>query len=231
MLCCGFDLFALVSDETTRCRFATHGDLLAKVCRQIEDHGLRRCKVPPPPRQPFQCQHASAVGQERSEACAELQDDIQWLCPPGRGPDEKSFIDRVHTTPANRARRLEFDTMVKGANAQAVIGPTGPMCQQGPLQAATVTGSCEQPPVIDPCEPGKNMGYADLQTPLEGLRNAYATIKHRPIVRADQKTPSWRWRQSGRTCMASQTGSPATRQHRQARKPRPPKPLCPISGQ
>ncbi|MBD0866419.1 MAG: hypothetical protein GDA36_12930 [Rhodobacteraceae bacterium] len=25
------------------------------------------------------------------------EDEIQRLCPPGRGPDEESFIDKVHT--------------------------------------------------------------------------------------------------------------------------------------
>ena len=97
--------------------------------------------------------------------------------------------------------------------------------------SATVTGSCERPPVIDPSSIpaglGKTRGQADLQPPLDGLRNAYATMKHRPIFWAGQnKTPSWRWRQSGGTCEEPQTGSPATRKHRQSRKPRPPKPLC-----
>jgi len=44
----------------------------------------------------FQCRRASAMGQERLEAYAELQNDIQWLCAPGRGPNEESFIDKVH---------------------------------------------------------------------------------------------------------------------------------------
>ncbi|MBD0865708.1 MAG: hypothetical protein GDA36_08960 [Rhodobacteraceae bacterium] len=33
--------------------------------------------------------------------------------------DEEGFIDKFNTTPANRAGSPEFDTMVKGANAQA----------------------------------------------------------------------------------------------------------------
>ena len=42
-------------------------------------------------------------------------------------------------------------------------------------------------------------------------------IKHRPIVQAGQnKTPNWRWRQSGRSCGEPQTGSPSTRKHRQS---------------
>ncbi|MBD0865479.1 MAG: hypothetical protein GDA36_07675 [Rhodobacteraceae bacterium] len=72
--------------------------------------------------------------------------------------------------------------------------PTGTPCA-----VATMTGSWNRPPVIDPCVPGKNAGAGcDLQTPLEGLRNAYATMKRRPIVRASQnKTPNGQWRQSG----------------------------------
>ena len=48
MLFCGLDLHAPVPDETTHCRFrnalvkgGVHDDLLAEVCRQIEDHGLK----------------------------------------------------------------------------------------------------------------------------------------------------------------------------------------------
>jgi len=46
MLFCGLDRFAPVPDATTRCRFfntlvkgGIHDDLLAGVCRQIDDHG------------------------------------------------------------------------------------------------------------------------------------------------------------------------------------------------
>jgi len=61
-----------------------------------------------------------------------------------------------------------------------------------------VRKAARHPPVIDPWR-----GQAELQTPLAGLRNAYATMTHRPIVQAGQnKTPGWRWRQSGRTCVA-----------------------------
>ena len=45
----------------------------------------------------FRCRHASAADEERREAYAGLQDEIQRLCPPGRVPNEESFIDKVHT--------------------------------------------------------------------------------------------------------------------------------------
>ena len=48
MIFCGLDLHAPVPDETTHCRFrnalvkgGVYDDLLAEVCRQIEEHGLK----------------------------------------------------------------------------------------------------------------------------------------------------------------------------------------------
>ena len=48
MIFCGLDLHAPVPDETTHCRFrnallkgGVYNDLLAEVCRQIEEHGLK----------------------------------------------------------------------------------------------------------------------------------------------------------------------------------------------
>lgn len=48
MIFCGLDLHAPVPDETTHCRFrnalvrgGVYDALLAEVCRQIEDHGLK----------------------------------------------------------------------------------------------------------------------------------------------------------------------------------------------
>ena len=49
------------------------------------------------------------------------------------------------------------------------------------------------------------------------IKDCFGTMKHRPIFRAGQnKTPNWRWWQSGRTCGAPQTGSSSTRKHRQS---------------
>ena len=48
MIFCGLDLHAPVPDETTHCRFrnalvkgGVYDDLLAEVCRQIQEHGLK----------------------------------------------------------------------------------------------------------------------------------------------------------------------------------------------
>ncbi len=50
MLFRGLELHSDVPDETTHCRFLTalvkggfYDDLLAEVCRQLEDHGLKLC--------------------------------------------------------------------------------------------------------------------------------------------------------------------------------------------
>ena len=52
MLFCGLELHSNVPDETTHCRFRTalvkggvYDDLLAEVCRQFEDHGLKLCEA------------------------------------------------------------------------------------------------------------------------------------------------------------------------------------------
>ncbi|MBD0865973.1 MAG: hypothetical protein GDA36_10430 [Rhodobacteraceae bacterium] len=128
------------------------------VAVSIGDHGPKRWKVPPPPRQPNDPGvHFSADTQAR------------WV--------------------RNGAKREppEFDTMVKRANARAGIGRQG-LCQQGPTGIALHgrhrdgimrTAARHRSLVIDPCGPGKTRGQADLQTPLEGLRNAYGMMTRR----------------------------------------------------
>ncbi|MBD0866044.1 MAG: transposase [Rhodobacteraceae bacterium] len=124
MLFCDLDLFAPVPDATTHCRFrntlvkgGVHDDLLAGVCRQIGDHGPKRWNVPPAPAA-IPVRHASAAGQERREAYARLQNEIQRPCPLGRGKLHRQAPQRA---PANRAGS-PVNIMVKGANTQAGIG-------------------------------------------------------------------------------------------------------------
>jgi IS5 family transposase len=56
--------------------------------------------------------------------------DARWLkkgskctlgCQAFAGTDEAGFVDRVHTTPANRAESPGFGTMIEGARAQRVL--------------------------------------------------------------------------------------------------------------
>ena len=42
-------------------------------------------------------------------------------CQAFAGTDEAGFVDRVHTTPANRAESPGFGTMIEGARAQRVL--------------------------------------------------------------------------------------------------------------
>jgi len=162
------------------------------------------------------------VDQERPEACAGLKDEIQRLYPPERSQNEESFIDKVRTTPANRAgsprvlyhgQRGERTGGYWPDKAYASKANRDALCDHH-RDGIIRTAACYRP-----LRAAENASEADLQTPLVGLRNAYATMTRRPIVRAGQnKTPSWRWWQSGRTCPAN-TGNRITR---------PPKPLCPL---
>ncbi|MBD0865215.1 MAG: hypothetical protein GDA36_06180 [Rhodobacteraceae bacterium] len=95
------------------------------------------------------------------------EDEIQRLYPPGRGPDEESFINKVHTgnceTPQLRTGPGTPGFEYHGRRGERTGGywPTGPVSSRPtgmPCAVATVTGSCEKPPVIDPCGLGQNAG-------------------------------------------------------------------------
>jgi len=138
MLFCGFDLLAPVTDKTTHYRFRNvlvkggiHDDLLTGVCRQIRDHGAKAAIIDTTAPAAISVPTRKHGGSGTARKYAGLQDNIQRLCPPGRGPDWESFIDRVHkghlrTGPGTPG----FDTMVEGAKAQARTGRQG-LCQQG----------------------------------------------------------------------------------------------------
>ena len=120
--------------------FVTHDDLLAG------DRAKEEAPDDPD-------MHSSADTQARRikkglKSTPGYEDDIKRLCLPGRGPDEESFTDKVHmghlrTGPGTPG----FDTMVKGAKAQAGIGRQGRALR---CAVVTVTGLCERPPVTDP---------------------------------------------------------------------------------
>ncbi|MBD0864925.1 MAG: hypothetical protein GDA36_04590 [Rhodobacteraceae bacterium] len=83
--------------------FATCDDLAPGVCRQIGDHGLKLKKIEASIIdatlvQSAACSgsHSNADTQARWVRYAGRQDGIQRRCPPGRGPDEESFINKVH---------------------------------------------------------------------------------------------------------------------------------------
>ena len=142
MIFCGLDLHARVPDETTHCRFrnalvkgGVYDDLLAEVCRQIEEHGLKLKEA-----------EAAIIDAKLVESAArpgthiEAPDDPQmhfsadpdarWVKKGSKSTlgykafartDEEGFVDKVHTKPANRAENLEFGHMIEGSKAQRVL--------------------------------------------------------------------------------------------------------------
>lgn len=151
MVFCGLGLNPPVPDETTHCRFrnalvkgGVYNDLLAEVCRQLEEHGLKlkvaaaaiidatliesaarpRNHIDPP-------QHrAEDEAPDAPDVRFSADPDARWVKKGAKSTlgfkgftraDEEGYIDRVHTTPANKAESPEFDTMVEGAKAQRVL--------------------------------------------------------------------------------------------------------------
>ncbi len=151
MIFCGLDLHAPVPDETTHCRFrnalvkgGVYNDLLAEVCRQIEGHGLKLKEAEAAIIDATLVESAARprthieAPQDRAEDDAPDDPQMHYSADPDarwikKGPkstlgykafartDEEGFVDKVHTTPANRAESPEFATMIDGANAQRVL--------------------------------------------------------------------------------------------------------------
>lgn len=151
MIFCGLDLHASVPDETTHCRFRTalvkggvYDDLLAEVCRQIEDHGLKLKEAEAAiidatlvesaarPRTHIDVPQDRAEGDEPDNPAEHFSadPDARWVKKGSKSTlgykafarmDEEGFVDKVHTVPANRAESPEFGQMIEGARAQRVL--------------------------------------------------------------------------------------------------------------
>lgn len=151
MVFCGLDLHAPVPDETTHCRFRNalvrggfYDDLLAEVCGQIEAHGLKVKEAEAAiidatliesaarPRTFIDAPLDRAEGEEPDELAIHFSADAdaRWVKKGSKSTlgykgfvrtDEEGFVDKVHTTPANRAESPEFGTMIEGAKAQRVL--------------------------------------------------------------------------------------------------------------
>ena len=153
MLFAGLDLHGSVPDETTHCRFRNalvkadaYDALLAEVCRQIENHGLKVKEADAAiidatliesaahPRT-----HVEAPAEDRAEdenpyepatVVFSADHDARWI-KKGRKSmlgykgfarcDEEGFVDKIHTTPANVGESPQFATMIKGSKAQRVL--------------------------------------------------------------------------------------------------------------
>jgi len=153
MLFAGFDLHAPVPDETTHCRFRNalvekgiHDDLLAEICRQLEEHGLKVREAEAAiidatliasaarPRS-----HVEGIAEDRAEdetppdppdVCHSADPDATWVKKGRKSTlgykgfaraDEEGFVDKVHVTPANAGESPEFETMIDGANGQRIL--------------------------------------------------------------------------------------------------------------
>jgi IS5 family transposase len=151
MLFCGLDLHAPVPDETTHCRFrnalvkgGVYDDLLAEVCRQIENHGLKLKEAEAAiidatlvesaarPRTHIEAPEDRAEGgtPDDPDVRFSADPDARWVKKGSKSTlgykafartDEEGFADKVHTTPANRAESPGFGHMIKAASAQRVL--------------------------------------------------------------------------------------------------------------
>lgn len=151
MIFCGLDLHAPVPDETTHCRFrnalvkgGVYDDLLAEVCRQIEDQGLKLKEAEAAiidatlvdsaarPRTHIEAPEDRAEDEAPDDPDMHFSadPDARWVKKGSKSTlgykgfartDEEGFIDKVHATPANRAESPEFGCMIEGASAQRVL--------------------------------------------------------------------------------------------------------------
>jgi len=123
-----------------------HDDLLGEICAQLEGHGLKvksaeaaiiDATLITSAARPNG--HVEGAPEDRKEEDAEpdppdvtfsADPDATWIRKGRKSTlgykgfarcDEEGFVDKVHVTPANQAESPEFETMIKGANAQRVL--------------------------------------------------------------------------------------------------------------
>ena len=152
MLFAGLDVHAPVPDETTHCRFrnalvkaGVFDALLAEVCAQLEDHGLKVRQAEAAiidasliesaarPRSfieaPVQDRDAPSVWAD-PEIRYSADDDARWVRKGRKSTlgykgfarcDDEGFIDKVHVLPANAAESPEFETMAEASKAQRIL--------------------------------------------------------------------------------------------------------------
>ena len=147
------DLYGSVPDETTHCRFrkalvntGAYDALLAEVCLQMENHGLKmkepdaaiidatliesaahpRTHVEVPTEDP--AENESPDEPATVVFCADH--DARWIKTDRKSMsghkgfarcDEEGFMDKIHTMPANVDESPQFETMIEGSNAQRVL--------------------------------------------------------------------------------------------------------------
>ena len=153
MLFAGLDLHGSGPDETTHCRFRnalvkadTYDALLAKVCRQMENHELKMQEANAAiidatligsaahPRThvevPAEDQAEDENPDEPATAVFSANHDARWI-KKGRKDmlgykgfarsDDEGFMDKIHTKPANVGKSPQFETIIEGINAKRVL--------------------------------------------------------------------------------------------------------------
>lgn len=126
-------------------RGEVYDDLLAEVCAQIEAHGLKLKQAEAAIIDATLIESAARprtyidAPKDREEGAPAPTDlaivyspdaDARWIKKGAKTTlgykgfarcDEEGFIDRVHTTPANKGESPEFKTMVEGAKARRIM--------------------------------------------------------------------------------------------------------------
>ena len=140
-------------DETTYCRFCnalvktgTYDALLAEVCRQKENYGLKvkeasaaiidatltESAVHPHTHVEVPVEDWAEDETPDEPACVVFSSDhdARWIKKGCKSMldykgfarcDEDEFVDKIHTTPAHVGESPEFETMIEGSNAQRVF--------------------------------------------------------------------------------------------------------------
>ena len=142
MLFCGLDLHGSVPDETTHCQFrntlveaGVYDDLLAQVCRQIENHGLKLHEAEAAiidatliesaarPRTHIEAplDREESDLQEDPQMRYSADEDARWVKNGSKSTlgykgfartDEDGFVDKIHVTPANIGESPQFGAMI-----------------------------------------------------------------------------------------------------------------------
>ena len=121
-----------------------YDDLLAEVCRQIDEHGLKLKEAEAAiidatliesaarPRTHIEAPKDRAEGDtpDDPEVHFSADPDARWVKKGSKSTlgykgfartDEEGFVTKVHTTPANKGESPEFATMIEGAKAGRVL--------------------------------------------------------------------------------------------------------------
>ena len=253
LIFCRLDLHGSVPDETPHCRFrhalvkgGVHDALLVELCRQIETHGLKlkeaeaaiidatlwsRARLGPVP---ISRHHWTGQSEAPDDPNVQFSaaPDARWVKKGSKSTlgykafartDEKGFIDKVHTTPANCAESPELGHMVEGASAQRVLAGKAyaSRANRERLRGKHRDGIMHKAARNRPLRASQkrfNRGNSKRRFQVE---QCFGTMKRLlactvpDTLEEPKPTPNWRWPRSDRTCSRPQTKSTSPRKPRQ----------------